>query len=338
MSATETAADGITILRARRRQLSKVVRADGAIEDYNSARRFDLSGARIAALDELVFLLRGLANRRDYCVVRGAIADPTRIRGVRRLLHPDQKTGDAPTLCDVPRRWLALDIDRAPRPANIAPTNLSGCAAAAIAALPAPFQDASHIVQATASHGIKPGLRLRLWFWLDRPTTGVELKCWLRLAPVDHSVFGAAQIIYTASPVFAAGAADPMPERMIVVAGGPCVQVPPIAELTLPARKPIARASSFAAGVLINPAASSRYGAAALIWATARVARAPEGDRHSTLLTEARGLTLLVGRRVLTERAVAVALAGAAEMAGLPSEEAADLIAWAIAHPRQVSP
>ena len=329
--------DTITVVRARHRQLAKLVRPDGPIEDYDSARRFNLSEVPVAGLGGLTSSLRDLANRRDCCIVRGAIADPSRTLNVRRLVHPDKKTGDAPTLVEVPRRWLALDIDRVSRPANIAPSDLSGCAAAARDALPAPFRNASHIAQATASHGIKPGLRLRLWFWLDRPTTGVELKSWLRCAPVDNSVFGAAQIIYTALPVFAGGAADPLPQRLIVVAGKPYVRVPPAASLMHPKREPAVRASSFGAYAPINPGASSRYSAAALNRATARVARAHEGDRHSTLLTEARGLTLLVGRRVLTERAVAVALTGAAELAGLPSEEAADLIAWALAHPRAVS-
>jgi hypothetical protein len=36
------------------------------------------------------------------------------------------------------------------------------------------FHGARCIAQATASHGIKPGCRVRLWYWLDRPTTGGE--------------------------------------------------------------------------------------------------------------------------------------------------------------------
>ena len=42
--------------------------------------------------------------------------------------------------------------------------------------LPSAFAEAEGIVQASAGHGIKPDIRLRLWFWLDRPITGAEAK------------------------------------------------------------------------------------------------------------------------------------------------------------------
>src|SRR6516165_1593984 len=67
--------------------------------------------------------------------------------------------------------------------------------------------------------GIAPGIRLRLWFWLARATTGAELRRWLQGVPVDHSIFGAAQPIYTAAPLFCAGAADPLKERLSMVPG-----------------------------------------------------------------------------------------------------------------------
>ena len=85
--------------------------------------------------------------------------------------------------------------------------------------LPPTFTGAACIVQATASHGIKPGARLRLWFWCDRSLSGAECKRWLGKVPVDHSVFGAAQPIYTAAPVFADGAAEHLPCRLLALPG-----------------------------------------------------------------------------------------------------------------------
>ena len=143
--------------------------------------------------------MRRLEHRWDCCIVRGAIADPTRVRGVRRLLHPDPATGDTPTLRDLPRRWLPLDIDNLPRPNEIDADDLVACARVAIAALPHTFHNVRYIVQATASHGIAPGMHLRLWYWRDRPVVGAELKRWLRDAPTDRSVFGGAQPIYPKS-------------------------------------------------------------------------------------------------------------------------------------------
>jgi hypothetical protein len=316
--------DNITILQSRGRRLAKLIGRDGCIVDYDSARLFDLAAVKVSGLDALESLLRRLARRSDYCIVRGAIADPLRTRKVRRLLHRDPQTGDGPTLCDEPRRWLALDVDALPRPEATAPSDLVACARIAIEALPAAFRSARCIAQATASHGLKPGMRLRLWVWLSRAVTGAELRRWLRTAPVDHAVFSPAQIIYTAAPVFAAGAVDPLSERLALLSGArDAVPVPAAAVLAPP--KPT-----------MPPAAAvgGRYGFAALAAATARVARAPDGQRHPTLLGEARGLARLVSRRLLTEQTVTAALVGAAAMAGLPAAEATATIAWALARTR----
>lgn len=318
--------DTIMIVRARRRRLAKLVRGGGIIEGYDSARTIDLDAVEIDGLAALGPLLSRLLRRPDCAVVRGTIADPARSRGVRRLLHPDADTGDMATLCDVPRQWLALDIDGVPRPDGIEAGNIPACASVAIAELPAAFQGARCIVQATASHGIAPGVRLRLWYWLSRPTGGAELRRWLRGAPVDHSVFGAAQPIYTAAPIFVDGAPDPLTERIAMVPGTiEAVSVPAPSAL-MPPRRP-------AAGVVRETTRTGgRYGFAALVSATARVARATAGARHATLLAEARGLGRLVESGVLTPRDVTVALSGAAGMAGLDDREAAAVIGWTLVH------
>jgi hypothetical protein len=325
--------DSITILHARGRRLAKVISADSSITDYDSARLYDLSVVELAGLEALESLLRRLAHRPDCCIVRGTIADPSRTRKVRRLLYHDRETDDPPTLRDEPRRWLALDIDSLPRPEEIAPRDLAGCAGIAIKTLPREFHATRCIVQATGSHGLKPGIRLRLWYWLTWRVATRELRRWLRGSPVDHAIFSPAQITYTAAPLLGAGAIDPVPERLLPLPGsGDCVAVPAAAVLA-PARAATSNWRSPESG---DPGAA-QYGFAALAAATARVARAPEGQRHPTLLAEARGLAGLVTRRLLSERAVAEALAGAAALAGLPDGEAAAAIAWALAHPRSAS-
>jgi hypothetical protein len=122
---------------------------------------------------------------------------------VRRLLHTDPKTGDPPTLLDVPRRWVALNFDSMPLPKNHEPDCIFSCGIAAVLALPAEFRGAAFVAQATASHGIKPGAHLRIWAWFDRPATGAELAHWLRGVPhLDPASFRAAQPIFTAAPIF----------------------------------------------------------------------------------------------------------------------------------------
>jgi len=216
----------ITVVRSHGRRLAKAIRVDGSIEDYGGVRTVDLGEVEIDGLEALEAVLRRLEHRRDCCVVRGGIADPSRVKGVRRLLYHDRESGDEPTLREMPRRWLALDFDGVPRPDWIECADLLGCACVAIATLPDEFRRVRFIVQATAGHGLKPGLRLRLWCWLSRPTTGAELKYWLRSAPVDPSGFGAAQMIYTAAPVFLPGSFDPLSARLDIISGDAEVTVP----------------------------------------------------------------------------------------------------------------
>jgi hypothetical protein len=282
----------ITILRSRARRLAKLVCADGTIEHYDHTRTFDLTEIQIVDFNALERLLCRLERRRDCCVVRGAIADPARTKRCRRLLHPDRETHDAPTLREVPRRWLAIDFDHLTRPEWIDPTDLLGCACVAIQTLPAEFQKARFIVQATGSHGLKPGIHIRLWCWLSRPTIGGELKYWLRKAPVDPSVFGAAHIIYTAAPQIQPGAFDPLTERVAVVPGEEEVITPRPDRLKPP--KPLVRYRQEARGGdnnldrLIHFVETAPVGNrnAALYWAARRAAEQNSGDARTAALLE----------------------------------------------------
>ena len=214
----------ITVLRAHSRRLAKLICADGTIEDFNKPKTFDLFEAATPNIDALEQLLRRLERRPDCCVVRGAVIDPLRVKAVRRLLHPDKD--EAPTLREVPRRWLAFDFDLPSRPDWLNPADLFSCGRLAVETLPQEFRRARFIVQATAGHGLKPGARIRLWCWLNRVVSGPQLKYWLRRAPVDPSVFGAAHIIYTAAPVIEPGAFDPLTSRLTAVPGDNEVIVP----------------------------------------------------------------------------------------------------------------
>jgi hypothetical protein len=212
------------------------------------------------------------------------------------------------------------------RPECVSPADLVRCADEAITYLPAAFRGARSIAQATASHGIKPGCRMRLWYWLTRPTTGVELTSWLRGKPADPSVFRTAQPIYTAAPIFEAGLRDHLPCRMVLRPGAELVEVPPIGALRpipSPPRSPLPLAADLHA---------ARYAFAALTNAATRIQQAGIGDRHRTILLEARGLARFIASGLLTELDVAAALHGAGEAAGMPEREIASIIAWAIAH------
>jgi hypothetical protein len=166
---------------------------------------------------------------------------------------------------------------------------------------------------------------VRLWYWLSRPATSRELTRWLRHRPADPSVFRAAQPIYTAAPVFAAGASDHLPERMVVLPGTELVPVPSPEELE-PGK------------VVLKPpmtpgaTGASRYAFAALTNAAVRIRQACVGQRHPTILREARGLARLVTAGLLTESAIAEVLRSSGQDTGMPEEEIDSIIAWAMLH------
>ncbi|MGG5890183.1 hypothetical protein ACLF3G_23990 [Falsiroseomonas sp. HC035] len=268
----------MTVVQARGRRLAKLIHADRTAEPYDRTKTVDLLTMEVADLDDLAALLRGLVPRRDCCIVRGAVIDPRRSCGVRRLSHPDPETGEAPTLREVARRWVALDVDSVPLLPGTDPHDLAACARSVAPMLPAGFHRRRVVVQATASHGIKPGARLRLWYWYSRPMTSAENKALFAGSPVDRSLFSAAQPHYTAAPIFD-GWADPLPHRLAVVDGVPLVDPPPANVLppTTSPTQPLGR-PLVAFGVLRGGSATAR-----LAGLLCTVRTAAEGERHRTL-------------------------------------------------------
>ncbi len=295
----------LTIVEAQGRILAKRWHADGTCQQYDHARVVNLRPFPVADLAALEDILRDHLTQPRRCIVRGEPIDPSRTNGVRRLVHPDPETGEAPTLREVPRRWVAIDLDSVPVPAGTDLRDLAACARAVMPRLPRPFWDVSCVVNATASHGIKPGARLRLWFWLSRPTTGAELREWFKASRVDPATFRAAQPIYTAAPIFV-GCADPLPERLALVPGaGPVVMVPAPAMLR-PVRTPPEPAHAIARG-----------DTAARLEGLSRVVRsAPEGTRHRALYWASCRAGELVAQGALGANAAASRLAHAAMEGG----------------------
>jgi len=299
-----TAADCMTVLRSRGGRLAKLVRPDGVILGYTAGKWFDFEVCPVAGLADLESLLRRLATRADCAVIRGEPIDPTACRRVRRLLYPDRETGDPATFQEVPRQWLALDLDAVPRPNSVPAHDLAQCAALALAILPPEFGQAGCIVQATGGHGFKPGARMRLWYWLACPITGAEAKRWLRQAPVDPSAFRAVQPIYTAAPVLARGVADPCPVRLMRLPGPAILSVP---DLSPPApHRDAAPVTTVAAGGVVLKLADLLF----------RVRMAPEGQRHPRLLGAAFTVGRLMAAAGICQEEARTALLDAVKAAG----------------------
>ena len=79
--------------------------------------------------------------------------------------------------------------------------------------LPIEFQSFDCWYHFSSSMRIKPGIRVHLWFWLDRACSDDEMKAWLSGYPVDPHLFNPIQIHLTANPRFIDGATDPYPNR-----------------------------------------------------------------------------------------------------------------------------
>ena len=301
--------------------LAKRWYADGTGKPYDNARTVTLHAVPVSDLAGLHSLLRDLLQAPRCCIVRGEPIDPARVAHVRRLLHRCPATGDGPTLREVPRRWVAVDVDGLPLPAAVDPRDLAACALVVRPALPHAFQDAAAIVGATASHGMKPGARLRWWAWLSRPTTSAELETWFAGRPVDLCTFRPVQLIYTAAPLFVPGLADPLPERLVLVPGAREVVPVPAPAMLRPAPRML-------------PAQRRKHerdgGAGALDYARRTIAAAHESTRHDTAKRMAAFLGHLARDGEVSADAAKRAIADGIEAAGKQRAEGEAVATWAL--------
>lgn len=135
---------------------------------------------------------------------------------VERLLHarPDRRPGFE--YCD--HRLIVHDIDQAEGD-HIAQT-LEERVLFARNLLPDQFRNAECVGAVTSSAGFKKGLRVRLFFWNDRPYLPKDLKRYFRACPfVDDSIYSAVQPIFIAGPLIEDNTPDPFPVRVIHIAG-----------------------------------------------------------------------------------------------------------------------
>jgi hypothetical protein len=319
-------ADIVTIMRSQHFPLAKRIYADGRVEPYANARTFDLFEYIVPDLDALHALLMRLQSRPDCAVVFGGILDRSRAQLVRRLAYPDPDTGDEPTLRPIPHRWCALDLDQVPRPETVSVDDLLACAIFAVRRLPVAFHGVRCIVQATASHGIKPGCRLRIWYWLNKPTTGDELAFWLRDTPVDPCTFRTAHPIYTASPIFI-DQRDHLPTRIVAVPGAAAVQVPSVERPPAPnGTSPSSSALRAVSDAEIEPFIDRVLN---------RLRNAPDGEKHNTLRKCARLLGGVQAQADLSDKDIIVRLVDALPASAIDLRAAARTAAWGLASGRQ---
>lgn len=156
--------------------------------------------------ERLFVVLERAAQAREWIAVRGAIRP-----GVNRERMARRHVVDHdPTLEPAGHSWLMLDLDKYQPDTDMREHPAEYYARAARSALPAPFQGAACWYQATSSARIKPGVRLRLAFWLAAPISDDQAKQLVSTwdVPVDTSLFTPSQPHFLAAPEFV-GVPDP---------------------------------------------------------------------------------------------------------------------------------
>lgn len=298
--------DAITLLSPHGQIATKCVYPDRS-EPPPMAKWNRALVAPVSDLLTFVNALRTLAAQPNWYLVRGEPKPDAELQNMRRAhIEPGA------TLIERPRHWVLLDLDKVMlevKPADFA-TDPRKYAIAARELLPPCFRTVACWYQATGSAGIKPGVRLRLGFWCDRPVSSLEWREWSASwdVEVDKSLFTPSQPHYTASPVFLEGATDP-------VTGARCGVLEGASEVV-------------AVPVMVTDKPDTAQ--AALKAAARKISQTEEGERNIALNKTAYSLGRRFHEDDLPADKIVAALSMAADKAQIPDHEAQATILRAV--------
>jgi len=174
---------------------------DLKVQRFEIGKDFTVSEEPVSDLQSLSELLLRLENEPTQAIIRGSL-----IEGKTNIISRNKETFAATA-----RQWCMIDIDSLEWEGDI--RDQEAMLSYAIQQLPIEFQSVDCYYHFSSSMGIKPGIRVHLWFWLDRPCSDDEMKAWLSSYPVDPHLFNPIQIHLTANPRFVDDATDPYPIR-----------------------------------------------------------------------------------------------------------------------------
>ena len=166
-------------------------------QQFSTGKLFNVLEEPVSDLKNLSALLQRLENDPTHTVIRGSLVDG------RNSPVPRNKE----TFTATPRHWCMIDIDGIAWNGNL--SDQQAMLSYTIQQLPVEFQATDCWYHFSSSMGIKSGINVHLWFWLDRPCSDNELKVWLSGYPADDHMFNPIQIHLTANPLFIDGAVDP---------------------------------------------------------------------------------------------------------------------------------
>jgi hypothetical protein len=195
--------------------LTKIFYRD-KVQTYDNVKTFNFYEYQVEHLDDLARIVLKMLEQPRCCLLRAVPKDKTR-RVLRRI------NGDDATLIEQPQHWFAIDVDGYAESTGDVRTD----AETVLAGLGWTGTDCFAI--ASASYGVKPGIRLRMFFWANRKVECIVLKKLLMNNKVcaDLAMFFPIQPIYVAKPIFADGLKDTVEKRFALLAGEKrCVEVP----------------------------------------------------------------------------------------------------------------
>jgi hypothetical protein len=196
----------LTLLRAPDVLGAKRFTPAGVVPYSSGAGPFQVFRFQVADLDAAIEILKQCPP--DAYMVRGC-PRPEEATTLPNRRHVD-RPGAPGTLRPEGHRLLPIDWDG--EDADLDGTNLLTSGSIVREYLPEWLRPCRCYVHATSSAGIKPGARLRLWFWMDRPLSDKECKWALSGYVKDLKIYSPSQPIYVASPTFD-GVEDPFAGR-----------------------------------------------------------------------------------------------------------------------------
>lgn len=185
---------------------------------YNAGTHFRLERRPVENIFDVASVLQEIEHDSRRMVVRGDVLDEASAKLVQ--FEDEAEHGPAfrqgfwrrkgPVFSDVPRHWIMLDVDSK----EVGQDYLANPESAALSFiskhLPACFHGKSFYWHLSSGAGIKPGLRIHLWFWLKNAYDSETLRNWAKTVPsIDTAVFRAIQPHYTSNPMFK-GRPDPV--------------------------------------------------------------------------------------------------------------------------------
>ncbi len=216
--------DTISVLRHVRLPMAKTWHADGTTTPYGDGKQFTLHEVTVDGIGELSALLKSIETDHQSCIVRGRHVGAD----VARERDPEFEKGRVRRAKvqfeDRPLHMVLIDVDKfrpacdpVAEPEQAIREYIGEC-------LPDAFHECSLHWQLSNSAGSVENagvLKAHLWFWLDTPYDGEQLKAWALAGAwqVDIALFRVVQAHFTALPVFDPGVVDPVPRRSGFIEG-----------------------------------------------------------------------------------------------------------------------